>query len=141
MEIVGGIANYPNATNSLNKHNFETGILTHLWMPLANEKLFFKSGILFSSINPDTGKELVYKIPIQLEYVYPKGIIKPKLAYGVNLYSPFLQSVSLSAGGYTKLYKSVSIGINYEIEFLSKFFFIPDYLLSQTMSAGLLIKL
>ena len=141
IEIVGGIANYPNSINTLNKHNFETGILVHLWMPLANEKLFFKSGILFSSINPDTGKEPVYKIPIQLEYVYPKGIVRPKLAYGINLYSPFIQSVSLSAGINIKLYKSFGLGLNYDIEFIPKFFFIPKHLFSQTILGGILIKL
>lgn len=141
LEIVGGIVNYPESVNSLNKHNFETGILVHLWMPAANEKLFFKSGILFSSINPDTGKESVYKIPINIEYVYPKGIVKPKLAYGINLYSPFFQSVSLSAGLNIKLYKRVHLGINYEIEFTPTFFFVPKDIFSQTILAGLMIKL
>ena len=141
LEIVGGIANYPESVNSLNRHNFETGILVHIWMPSANEKLFFKSGILFSSINPDAGKESVYKIPISIEYVYPKGIVQPKLAYGINLYSPFFQSVSLSTGINIKLYKSVYLGITYEIEFIPTFFFVPKEIFSQTILTGLMIKL
>jgi len=141
LEIVGGFANYPNSVNSLNKHNFETGMLVHLWMPLANEKLFFKSGILISSISPETEKQLVYKIPIQIEYVYPKGIVRPKLTYGLNLYAPFYQSVSFSGGINIKLYKSVGLGLIYEIEFTPKFFFIPEHIFSQTISAGFLIKL
>lgn len=141
IEIVGGIVNYPKSINSFNKHNFEAGILTHLWMPLANEKLFFKSGILFSSINQDTEKIPVYRIPIQIEFVFPKGIVRPKFAYGIVIYSPYIQTTSLSAGFNIKLYKSINLGINYDIEFIPNFFFIPNDIFSHTILAGLVFKL
>lgn len=111
-------------------------------MPGTSEKLFFRSGILFSAFEADKSKTLL-KIPVQVEYVYPKGVVKPKIALGINVYKPLYQSVALMGGINIKVRKSVYCSINYDIDFNpnDKFPLAPKTILSQSVSAGLLINL
>jgi len=60
------------------------GGLFYIWLPMSNENLYLKSGILYSNHDNDIS---MYKIPLQFEYVFPKKIVRPKLDLGVNVYS------------------------------------------------------
>jgi hypothetical protein len=142
IEITGGIVNYQNAGNIHNKSYFQGGILTHFWMPRTSEKLYFRTGILYSTLEANNVTSTIYKIPIQLEYIYPKGVFRPIIAYGINLYSPFYQTVAWMGGVNIKLHQSIFLGINYDVEFNPnyKFPLFPYNVLSQSISTGLQIK-
>ncbi len=141
-EIVGGITYYENVDDINETFYFHGGVLTHFWMPRTNEKMYFKTGILFVLLEDVDGKKVdYYKFPIQLEYIYPKGLFRPRLSYGLNFYYPGYRSVSLSLGTNIKLSDTKFISIFSDIEFNSKMVLVPAGLLSYSLYVGLLIKL
>lgn len=143
LEGVAGVVNFENIDDIYDKYYFQGGIITHFWLPRTNEKLHFRTGVLYSTIETNTTNNSIYKIPIQFEYIYPKGIVRPKMAIGINLYSPYFLSVALMGGINIKLHKSVYFSINYDIDFNpnEKFPLLPQSLLSQSFLTGVLIKL
>lgn len=142
LDIIGSFVYFRDPAVYNNKNSFQPGILVRLGMPLTNEKLFLKSGVLFSNSNSDFEEETFYKIPIQIEYVYPIGIVRPTLGYGINIFNTSVnQTVSFIAGLNIKVYKSIHIELNYSVDFTPKYFLVPNSLYSQTISTGLLIKL
>lgn len=90
-ELVGGVIMYSNVEDLNDKYYLHTGIIGHIWLPRNSEKLFFQSGVLFSQLHSDGEKSDFYKIPSKLEYIYPKGILRPRIAYGLNFYIPVIK--------------------------------------------------
>lgn len=147
LEAVAGDAMYYYhyySNNILKQPAFTTGLLAHIWMPMTSENLFFRTGFIYSNLNfNDKYLNFSYKIPLQIEYVYPKYIIRPKLAIGTNIYVvPFYGSIACMGGVNIEINKMLSWSINYDIDFShSKYFpLIPSKLLSQALSTGLYIK-
>ena len=144
IEIGGGIVNYQNADDINDKKKyFQVGLLSHFWMPRVSEKMYFRTGVLYSKIDANNVKKSIYKIPIQIEYIYPKGIIRPIMAFGINMYSPTYQSVALMGGLNIKLNKSIYFGVYYDIDFYpnEKFAILPKNILAQSILAGFIVKL
>ena len=143
IEIIGGIVKYQNTDYNNDKNYFQAGILMHACMQRLNEKLYIRTGILYSTLEANNVKEAVYKIPFQIEYIYPKGIVRPSVALGINLYSQFNQSVALTGGVSVKVDNSLYLRLNYDIDFIpnEKFALFPESILSQSILAGFLIKL
>jgi hypothetical protein len=131
-----------NGDNNSQKY-FQTGVLANFWLPRVNEKLFLRTGILYSTFKSDDTSKKYYKIPIQIEYIYPKGNFKPKLSYGINLYKPFNYTVSIMPGLNIKITNSVYLDINYFADFLPnyKLPLIPDKIFSSGILSGLYIVL
>jgi hypothetical protein len=95
------------------KYNFPmAGILAHIWMPLVNENLFLKTGILLPVGQPRDSISSGFVIPFQIEYVYPHGIIRPKLAIGSNL--PYL-TFDITPGVNVKLTKWLFLTANFNV--------------------------
>ncbi|GAB4325017.1 MAG: hypothetical protein Kow00127_17740 [Bacteroidales bacterium] len=61
----------------------------HIWSPLKNEKLYVKTGIIYSA-KPYWKKDNIkkdkhsfnIKIPVSLQYVFGKRAFKPTIAFG-----------------------------------------------------------
>jgi hypothetical protein len=155
LEILLGATNYlhPNDLENVN-YNFHVGefegrtytlggLIAHLWLPQVNEKLYFRTGLLFSGYKEGRITHLLMRFPIQAEYIYPKGIFRPKLAYGINIYSPFFLSNGLMAGFNLTLNPKSSLGINYSLDLIpSKFPVFPSgKIFSQTLLAGIYFRL
>ncbi len=134
LELAGGFVNYQNLDNLKDINYFQMGIITHIWMPRLNEKIYFRTGILFSTLNLNNSKFSVYKIPLQLEYIYPKSIIRPKIALGMNFYDPAYQTVSLMTGANLKLNKSFYWSFEGDFDFMpsNKFMLVPKKLFSES---------
>ena len=79
-------------------------------------------------------------MPFQLEYIYPKRIFSPRLAYGVNFYEPFYQSVPFNFGGNIKLTETFFISASSDIEFNPVILILPKNLLSYSVKLGLFMK-
>lgn len=67
----------------------QAGFLIHIWRPLKNEKLYFKTGIIYSDrpyFRKDPYEEVKYdyniKIPVSFQYVFGKKNFKPTIALG-----------------------------------------------------------
>lgn len=143
IEIILGVGNYP--AYSKNSYFLQPGILANIWMPRVNEKLYFRAGLLYSNFETDD----FLKVPLKLEYVYPKGIIAPKIAYGINIYrirsdyfSLVAHSVAFMIGMNVNLRKSLSLVINYDIDFYPRTISIlPKSILSHSISTGILLRL
>lgn len=125
-------------------NNFmQGGVILNLWIPRANEKLYFRIGFLFSQMEvADEFDELIIlkyqvcKTPIMLEYIYPQGFIRPKVAYGLSVYSKWGGcSTSFMGGVDIKVNKKIGCFLEYDVDFES--LIIPKRLISQALLFGL----
>jgi hypothetical protein len=141
FEVLGGVVNYENVLGLNDKFYFQGGIIANIWMPRINEKIYFRTGLLRSSINEYRGEKVLYKIPLQIEYIYSKYLITPKVALGINYYKPFHQTVAFMTGLNVRLSKSINWSINYEIDFNPNTHFVlnPDSKFSDNILTGLII--
>jgi len=142
LEIIGGYTNLQKAYFTYKRKGFQGGVLAHLWMPRSNENMFFKIGLLHLDVEYNGHESTFYKIPVQFEYKYPKGNVRPVMALGINLYDALYSSLALSGGLNNKVYKSVYLEINYDIDFVPEDLFtsLPYNLLSQSFMSGIMIR-
>jgi len=142
LEVLGGVASYTTKLDLRDKNYFQMGVIGHFWMPRTSEKIFCRTGIIWSHVDViNLGSRILYYIPVQLEYVYPKGIVRPRFAFGLT-FSPQLQSFSYMGGVDIKLHKSVSLGVSVDMNiYPNDFFVISDDIRSLSAMVGLVIKL
>ena len=140
-ELVLGVINYSNVENLKDISYMHGGLIVHIWMPGTNEKMYFRTGVTFSQLDFDGQKKNYYKIPCQFEYIYPKGIVRPRIAYGLNFYIPSYQTVSVDMGANIKLSETFFLGATSDIEFNSTLLMVPNSLLSYTLKLGLFLNI
>jgi len=115
------------------------GALLHFWTPPINEKIFIKTGLSrIYLLSYDEGYKFFFKIPFHVEYWYPRGIIKPRISYGLNFYTPPFTTSSLCAGAVMNVYKSLSVSLNAEAEF-QQAFAIPVVYRSYSVFIGVMV--
>jgi hypothetical protein len=126
-----------------NPKYLQAGVLANFLFLRLNEKLYLRTGILYSTFESDNASKKYYKIPIQIEYIYPKGIVRPSLAYGINLYKPFNYTVAIVPGLNIEITKSVYLIINYYADFSPNYRFplFPERTYSTGFLSGLHIVL
>jgi hypothetical protein len=138
-ELTGGVIKYSNVEDLNDKFYIHTGIIGHIWMPRTSEKMYFRTGVLFSQLDLDGEKKNFYKIPCQLEYIYPKGILRPRIAYGLNFYIPNYRTVSFDIGANIKLSETFFLSATSDIEFNPTMMFLPKNMLSHSLKLGLFL--
>ncbi len=145
VDLTAGLVSDRNMMSS----SFQGGVLLNLWMPRANEKIYFRTGLLYSKIEDNESDNLrsstqsIYKIPIMFEYMYSKFIIRPKAAYGISLYyiNGGIYAVSVMGGINIRLNKSMSCILEYQTDFEPHNFpLIPKNLGLQAFMTGLNIS-
>jgi len=95
----------------------QIGVLVHVWSPLTNEKLFIKTGIIYSD-SPYFRKEsdeindytYTIKIPISFQYVFGKKKFKPTFAFGWP--TGIILISSIQAGFVYSISKKYEISLN-----------------------------
>lgn len=141
-ELSVGGSRFYNVNDLSDKFYLQSGVIIHSWMPRGSEKLFFRTGLLFSQLEfSNDGKTNIYKIPIHFEYFYPKGLFRPRVSYGLNIYIPMFTTVSFNLGTNIKLSESLFLSATTDIEFKHKLGFLPSDLFSYSLNFGLLFKL
>jgi hypothetical protein len=135
--IVLGLVNYH---NTINPNSFLGGFVTDI--SRSNMTIYFRTGIWFSQYEPYADDvHLIFTIPIQIEYIYPKGVVRPKLALGINVHSYAYSTLAIMGGMNIKLSKRLSAIVNYDIEFGSvnadTFPLVPQAMISQSISSGI----
>ena len=148
MDIVLGAVDYRN-----DKTNMQGGILFNIWMPRANEKLHLRTGVLLTKASLyENNNYLIWKIPVMIEYIYPKSIIRPKAAYGIGIFltkdiAPLPCMPAFMGGLNIVVSKSLSFSLEYNIDFSHATMkdvpipIIPGGVYSQFFLCGLSIKL
>ncbi len=141
LEILGGVINHYNIETKEGKNHMTTGFLVSIGIPRANEKLYLKTGILYSQglgINRNIGGEKFkkYRIPLDIAYLGPNThTFRPSFSIG------FFTS-SYSVGLFTKLNKKTYIGIQNRFDFKSfKLLLVPSKLNDYSIMGSLLIEL
>jgi len=129
----------------------EYGANLYIWMPRSSEKIYFKTGIAFAKI----GNTRFYKVPLQLQYVYPSNLFRPIASLGINYYAfnisgghyPF-HLLHASGGFIYKILKNTYLSANISGEFTpiwDKIMFRTDsrriQLVSYSLNVGLYIEL
>lgn len=144
FELLGGVT-FLNSKLLQQEKTFESvGFLTHIWLPRVNEKVFLRTGVMSTYLYFSDDWDLSeFYIPIQLEYQYPKGRIRPNAALGMNVYKPLLFLTSAHAGVNFYVNRTLAISLNYDLttEPDYRIVFMPRGVVSQAVSAGLYIRL
>jgi hypothetical protein len=137
-EIISGFTSFSDITE-LNKNiYYQSGIITHIWMPKASEKVYFKTGIVFTYVL-NSKKEMFYKIPIQIEYVYPKGIFRPTLSYGVNFNPNFYPLTTFDVGVNISIVEHLLVTLGADADFFSKSMLFPGQRVANSFRIGILL--
>lgn len=140
-ELIGGVIKYSNVEDLDDKLYLHTGFIGHIWMPRSSEKMYFRTGVLFSQLDIDGNKRNFFKIPCQMEYIYPKSFIRPRIAYGLNLYIPSYRTVSFDIGANIKLSESSFLSVTSDIEFNPIMMIAPKSILSYSLKLGLFLSM
>lgn len=144
LEGLGGIVNYQDVDNFVDKNYFESGLILRIGSARDAGKLFLRTGLVLSKLDKPRGPKGVLKIPIQIEYLYPGPVIQPRLAAGVSIYKPLYQSLTLTAGFNVKLIKSSFLSFNYDLDVkpTTAFVLVPsNRILANTFTIGFYQKM
>ena len=144
VNVASGMAYYYSG-----KSSFTGGVLLDFWMPRINEKLYLRTGLLHSKHDFDFDYEnepssykpsSAYKVPLMVEYIYPKSVIKPKIAYGPGIlfFDRKAGMIITCMGGLNvNLGASLGISLEYHADFTELFFIFPKQFISHTFLGGL----
>jgi hypothetical protein len=131
----------------------ELGCNLYIGIPMANEKLHFKTGILYNKIPEEEGDLFVFKIPVQIQYLYQAYRIEPKVSFGVNIfmerlneYSNVFNTLSLNAGINFRINKSISLSSGFNSDYTPLMIVLMDEdnkfgIISYAINLGLWIEL
>lgn len=141
FEFDAGAAFY--RVDNFRKNNFaQFGFLTHMWMPRINEKIYLRTGLLCSVVQVDNVYGALFKIPLQLEYIYPTGTFRPMFAYGLSMQTYLHYSVSCMVGVKYKFKSGLSMNLVYDIDFKpsKQVPLLPGKLRTNTFLLGIVLK-
>jgi hypothetical protein len=142
------------------KSNFtpEGGVLTDFWLPGTNERLFLRTGLIFSRIQESyyTGANLdiekvgvfnYFKVPLQVEYFFSKKAVSPIFGAGLDISStkvlPFFVNLEINGGLNFRLGNKIWFFITADAGFWSREVILPvdAEIVSYSVNAGLRIKI
>jgi hypothetical protein len=141
IELAVGLARFSEEADIVDKGYAMPGVMFHFYSPKVNEKIRFKTGLFRLQLETEKEKERYFKIPLHVEYLYPKGHVRPAFSYGINAYVPMVTSVSGNAGVYLMLSDHVSLMVAAETEFASSLLVLPRQYMGYSILGGLCIKL
>lgn len=103
----------------------EFGGYLYLSAPRTNENIFFKTGLVYHKLSEDEENLNVYKIPIQLQYIYRAHVIQPGIGGGVNFlsiklddYKDLGHTLSLNAGLDYKISNKINLSTAFNSDFI-----------------------
>jgi len=100
------------------------GVLGGMSMPLTNEKLYFRTGFIFSRVytNPESN---IYKLPLEFQYNDDTKRVSPTFGLGLNLiytkYIPFAVHPTMNVGINANITKRIFVSFFTDLEYLSSF--------------------
>ncbi len=125
----------------------EYGANIFVWLPRTNERLYLKSGLIYGSNESNS----FYKIPLQIQYLFPVSSFRPKGSIGIDIYNikssgqtEFANTFDLGLGFIYKLGGNTYVSANFNSTFTPLTDFIVYHqvkLLALSLSVGLYIEL
>ncbi len=145
IEAMAGVAKFKEIDDSdihtdiqNNKYYFMQGVMADFWIPRMNEKIYFRTGLLYSQVNNTLGKKSTFiDIPLQIGYLAPNSYrIRP--SFSLDLLSP-----TYTFGLAVKINKRVNLGIQSWVYFtpFKIFVLIPDNFWGYSILGNLYIEL
>ncbi len=137
LEVVDGVMNFENIDDIKDKYYLQSGVIAHFWMPRTNEKVYFKTGFLYSQLEDTDGEKYNYiKVPTHIGYLAPNTFrIRPSVSIG-------LLSPSYSGGVMIKINKRLNVGIQSWVNFkFNKIPWIPYRLFNYSLLGNIYIEL
>lgn len=138
LELLGASRNYFNVPDLQDQWYTETGLIAHIWMPRTSEKLFFRTGVSYSRLALENGTDSHFSVPVQLEYIYPKGFIRPRVAYGPVFHAIASNTVAVNAGLNARVYNNFFLSLAVDTGFNQLLVFLPESYLSTSIQLGVL---
>ncbi|MGD2034847.1 MAG: hypothetical protein PVF73_07315 [Bacteroidales bacterium] len=125
IEPVGGVITYPSTGIDRSITTYETGILIYSWLPRSNEKLYVRTGLLYHPLTELADNIYALRIPMQLQYLFPERLIRPKFFIGLHVlltkdeavFSKYHHSLTAGAGANIKIYKRIDFSLSVEADF------------------------
>lgn len=142
LEPILGIQNItPNEEDTIiDKSYLSTGVLAHFWLPRENEKLYFKTGLIYSRYEYTNSHKHLAKIPVCLEVQTQRGINMPRISYGINYYLNSEITVSCNLGIVSKINNKWRLSVAVDLEFDQYTLFFPDNFLAYSIHSGIIYK-
>jgi hypothetical protein len=111
LETLAGVVKFENIEGLTDRFYFQSGIIMHFWMPRTNEKIYVKTGVLYSQPEQNGEKKQHMKFLTHIGYLAPNTyLIRPSLSMG-------LLSPSYSGGLVVKINQRMNIGIQSWVNF------------------------
>jgi hypothetical protein len=139
IDLVGG-AVFPRMPEVITDETFMLGGQILLGMPRYNEKLFFRTGFIFTHLKVE-GYTIKRKIPVAFEYMPMKRRVNLRASYGLNLYNVSSHTISISGGLNVKFNQNVSFNIMPEMEFTPEILLLPGKREFTNIHGGVLVRL
>ena len=102
----------------------EFGGYLYLWAPRINEKVYFKTGVVYHKLSKEGENFRIYKFPIQAQYIFKAHKIQPKLSGGINMlsirlddYKDLGHTLSLNAGLDYKISDKTSLSTTFNSDY------------------------
>ncbi|NMM50839.1 hypothetical protein [Marinigracilibium pacificum] len=115
-----GVTKYRRNNNYINEY----GAIVSFWSPRASEKLFFKTGLIHHQFSTEGEDISIYKIPLQIQYIFRAHRLQPNLSAGVNFlnvklndYKEIRHTLSLNAGLDYKLFKRTHLSSSFNTDY------------------------
>jgi len=137
LEGVAGVVKFENVEDIKGKYYFQSGVIANFWIPRINEKLYFKTGFLYSQVEDSIGKKYGFlKIPAHIGYLAPKTYrIRPSVSIG-------LLSPSYSCGVLIRVNNRINVGFQSWVNFFpDKVIWFPSQLINYSILGNLYIEL
>jgi hypothetical protein len=126
-EVIGGLAVIDDPLFNKSGTSLEFGVLGRISFPYATEKWFLRTGVLFGEYNFFVRQANIkyvssnIKVPLQLQYVYPRGVIRPTVALGINAYNGPLHILpAFKVGADIQIQKSIFLTLAYDMDDATK---------------------
>jgi hypothetical protein len=143
LELVSGVIRIENfehfdsSQKMRDKYFYRHGIIAHFWMPRINEKIYIKTGLLYSKVEGINNYKYDYfKVPIHICYMAPKSyLVRPSVSASLLL-------PSYSGGVSISLNKRINIGVQSWIYFFpnGKVIWMPSELMNYSVLGSILIE-
>ena len=114
----------------LTKHKAYNTVMTefggyiYLWLPGASEKLCLKTGLAYFKLKENSENLNIYKVPLQLQYVYRAHKLQFLISEGFNVYldgRDIAHSVSLNPGLGYKISDKISVNAIFSSDYTPVF--------------------
>jgi hypothetical protein len=121
LELLLGASHFPKGFAFAPGWYFEQGLLFYISVNSNNENVYFKTGLTHVRLKSadKTEKADYLKIPFQFQYLFPKGVVRPKFSGGLNVYIPYGIAYAINAGANIQLAEKLSLVFDAELESVS----------------------